>query len=67
MINPPFDKEKQKATCFQRLAAASGGFKVMLKLLCNESDDLDEALKHVDQSVECAKKAIEATLDSEDA
>lgn len=66
MINPPFDKEKQKAKCFQRLGGATGAYRTLLRMLCPASQEFDEALQHVEQAVVCAKKAIEAALDAEE-
>lgn len=66
MINPSFDKERQKEKCFQYLVEASGTFRTRLRMLCPASLELDEALLHVAQAVVCAKKAIEAALDTGD-
>jgi len=66
MINPSFDREKQKAKCFQILGEATGKFRGRLLLLCAPSQELNDALDHVQQAVTCAMKAIEIALDAKD-
>lgn len=66
MINPPFDREKQKAKCFKILEEAFVPLRVRIRMLCATSKELDEALKHLQEAVEFAKKAIEIALDAKE-